>query len=853
MTDVGTLGGSTQTVAPGARAALNLDSGTTFGPYRIERLLGRGGMGEVYEAEHLEQQRRVALKLLARGLDSREELARFVSEGRAAAAINHPNTVFVYGSEAIDGVPSIAMELVPGGTLHDRVVEHGPLPVRAAVDAVLQVIAGLDAAYGAGLLHRDVKPANCFVDADGTVKVGDFGLAIPAGGDFGGGVILGTPAFAPPEQLQGRPLDVRSDIYSVGATLFCLLTGAPPIDDDHLLRLVERVIHEPAPPIRERRADVPKLLATAIARCLDKNPDGRPRTYAELADLIEPFSSRAPEPAPLGLRFVAYVMDMFLVYVIWFIVRGLLADVVRLPDYVAILARAIYFGVSEGIYGASVWKALCHISVVRIDRRMPDLGAACLRSALITAALVLPELVFEVTGLSRRQGVGNIELVFLVLMIGLMFSTARAGNGRSGLHEILSRTRTIRRERKSIGAAGAASTSTVTLSEEGSRIGPYVAEGPIGPPPVLLSAYDPLLRRSIWLFVRPPVANALGRARCELRRRTRVLWLNGGLWNGMRCEAFEAPGGQSFTSLVRRSGSQPWQTVRAWITNLAEEIEAGLTDGTLPALSPDCIWVDGGNRIRVLDWPSDKPENAPVVAAALSDVRGAQRFLAGFASEALIGGRPASIGNPPPGRLPVQATELLRTLAAGGFRTAQEIVSAARHAAQRPTDIARASRVAQLVMAALGLIALQLAIEATFAAINAWLGSGSVNQLIANALPMSAALLLIASTAALTRGGIGIRVIGGAVVTADGSEASRGRAAARAVIAWAPLIVLTGPMLATWSLVTDVLMGQRTQWSAWLSSGWMLGAALLCWTWYAMLSPARDWHDRLARTWLVPR
>jgi len=120
--------------------------GQMFGGYRIARLLGSGGMGAVYEADHIESGRRVALKMLGHALDSVAARERFLREGRLAASINHPNTVYVYGTEEIDGTPAIAMELVSGGTLQERVQREGPLPVNAAVDAVLQIIAGLEAA-----------------------------------------------------------------------------------------------------------------------------------------------------------------------------------------------------------------------------------------------------------------------------------------------------------------------------------------------------------------------------------------------------------------------------------------------------------------------------------------------------------------------------------------------------------------------------------------------------------------------------------------------------------------------------------------------------------------------------------
>ena len=192
-------------------------------------------MGVVYEAEDLESGRRVALKVLSHKLDSPEARNRFFREGRLAASINHPNSVYVFGTEEIAGTPVIAMELVSGGTFKDRVREKGPLPIREAVDAVLQMIEGLAAAQRIGILHRDIKPSNCYVGEDGTVKIGDFGLsistairiepALTATGSF-----LGTPAFCSPEQLRGDELNARSDMYAVGATLYYLLTGRTPFE-----------------------------------------------------------------------------------------------------------------------------------------------------------------------------------------------------------------------------------------------------------------------------------------------------------------------------------------------------------------------------------------------------------------------------------------------------------------------------------------------------------------------------------------------------------------------------------------------------------------------------------------------
>ncbi|MCX5684512.1 MAG: serine/threonine-protein kinase, partial [Planctomycetota bacterium] len=234
-------------VASPAQVHVPPEAGKIFGSYHLVRLLGQGGMGAVYEAEQLESGRRVALKILSQSLDSAEARARFLREGRLAASVNHPNSVYIYGTEEIEGTPAIAMELVPGGTIEDRIKQKGPMPAPEAVDAILQIIEGLEAAQAVGVLHRDVKPSNCFIENDGTVKIGDFGLSISTKGRAEPnvtvtGTFLGTPAFSSPEQLRGDELDVRSDIYAVGITLYYLLTGKTPFKADNLVRFVATVL-----------------------------------------------------------------------------------------------------------------------------------------------------------------------------------------------------------------------------------------------------------------------------------------------------------------------------------------------------------------------------------------------------------------------------------------------------------------------------------------------------------------------------------------------------------------------------------------------------------------------------------
>jgi serine/threonine protein kinase len=211
----------------------SLRAGERIENYELISILGSGGMGVVWKAVDTNNGRHVALKRLSKNhLADQDSVARFMREAQLASMISHPRVTFVYSTGRLGDQPFITMELMPGETLEDRVKKEGPLPVGEAVDKILDVIDGLDAAHQLGLIHRDVKPSNCFVDTDDRVKIGDFGLSksviatdiqLTRTGTF-----MGTPAYASPEQIRGAELDHRTDIYAVGATLCNLLTGRPP-------------------------------------------------------------------------------------------------------------------------------------------------------------------------------------------------------------------------------------------------------------------------------------------------------------------------------------------------------------------------------------------------------------------------------------------------------------------------------------------------------------------------------------------------------------------------------------------------------------------------------------------------
>jgi serine/threonine-protein kinase len=274
-----------------------------LGQYQLKQRLGAGGMGEVYLAEHLLLKQPCAVKLIRpeRAGDS-AVLRRFEREVQATARLRHWNTVqiFDYG-HAADGTFYYVMEYLPGPTLEQLVKQHGPLPPARAVHLLRQACLALREAHAIGLVHRDVKPANIMICERGgvhdVVKVLDFGLVKAVGLDGADdkltqqGTIAGTPAYMSPEQASGNDhLDARSDIYSLGAVAYFLLTGQPPFRRDRAIQLLVAHIHEPVRPLTELRPDVPADLQGVVLRCLEKGPA---RRFPDVTRLHEALTSCA--------------------------------------------------------------------------------------------------------------------------------------------------------------------------------------------------------------------------------------------------------------------------------------------------------------------------------------------------------------------------------------------------------------------------------------------------------------------------------------------------------------------------------------------------------------------------------
>jgi len=279
----------------GSIAVVEPRAGDVIGQYKVKEFLGEGGMGTVYEVEHVALGRSYALKVLRARVVDRDETAaeRFLREARTAARVRHPNIVDVFDfGHMPDGRPYFVMELLEGESLADR-VERGALPPPEVVSIARQTAMALAAAHERGVIHADVTPSNILVIGEDQlhVKLVDFGLAQLAGEGLSDDVpefVLGTPAYISPEQLRGLPPTDRSDQYGLGAVLFEMLTGKPPYAHKDLRTLCMMHIGAPIPPVESPHGPLPPKLADVITTCLQKTPQARfPGMRALLAALDE--------------------------------------------------------------------------------------------------------------------------------------------------------------------------------------------------------------------------------------------------------------------------------------------------------------------------------------------------------------------------------------------------------------------------------------------------------------------------------------------------------------------------------------------------------------------------------------
>jgi serine/threonine protein kinase len=289
-----------------------ISQGSRLGPYEVLALLGAGGMGEVYRARDPRLGRDVAIKVLPASFSKdADRLRRFGDEARAAGVLNHPNITAVFDIGLHDGSPYLVSELLEGETLREALA-GGHLSTWQALDYAIQIARGLAAAHQKGIVHRDLKPDNVFVTRDGRLKIIDFGLAkltpakevspnqtdLPtATGGTDPGVLLGTVGYIAPEQLRGRPADARSDIFSLGAILYEMLSGRRAFQGDSAADTMTAILRDDPPDLSLTGQSISPGLERIVRRCLEKNPEQRFQSALDLAFDLEALSGLSGAPA----------------------------------------------------------------------------------------------------------------------------------------------------------------------------------------------------------------------------------------------------------------------------------------------------------------------------------------------------------------------------------------------------------------------------------------------------------------------------------------------------------------------------------------------------------------------------
>ncbi|MFP6655458.1 MAG: protein kinase [Myxococcota bacterium] len=697
-----------------------LSLGQKFGRYHIHRLLGKGGMGEVYEAENVENGRRVALKVLSHELVSESDKRRFLREGQLAASVNHPNSVYVYATEEIQGSPVISMELVSGSDLRQLVKESGPLSVQDAVDKVHQLIDGLEAACELGVLHRDIKPSNCYVDTQGQVKIGDYGLSISSKAQrqttlTKSGSYLGTPSFSSPEQLRGDDLDLRSDIFSLGATLYYLLTGELPFKGENIMQLLSNILEQPPKPPRGHRREIPRGLARVVIRCLDKDREQRYRDYEALRQALTPFSSTGVESASMRLRFAPGLLDFILlglgVNLLVFVglkaanaafgseltsdsmldrplaLIGMDLDGDAQGRLLKLLGLFLYFALFEGLIGTTPGKAAFGLLVQGL-RGLPH---AFLRSFVFLGAPLMMVAAYDFLDLSRDEisVLSGGHRIFFTMFLFITIGEAKA------IHDWVSGSRVVVRSSKRRQAVSVpAAQKELVLGRF--EAGPYrVAEDPGGvAPSSVLEGIDPQLARKVWIHLRPDESPPVARHTRDATRPTRLRWLNGARGDAQYWDAYEAPGGKPFVEAIQQA--QPWHVVRVWLLDLVEELNARcLVDEPMPVLALDRVWIRPDGRAVLLDFP---PPSSTASAEAVDEGESFTTFLYRVAVGALSGKTidfAERDGKIPWESLPDHASRLIRGLPSANGPEKETIFSVRaelRKSLKKPTHVTRASR-----------------------------------------------------------------------------------------------------------------------------------------------------------------
>jgi hypothetical protein len=478
----------------------------------------------------------------------------------------------------------------------------------------------LQEAHRLGVIHRDVKPSNCFVDADGHIKVGDFGLAksLTAGQDLTRtGAFLGTISYASPEQIKGERVDQQTDIYSVAATLYFLLTGRPPFQSRDAAATVARVVSESPPSMRTQRPEIPRALNRIVLRGLERQRPRRWRTLDELQEALLPFVTSQLAAGGPGMRLAAYLIDMGLFWPLATIGHTHITNAFwptpgawrRLLVFT--LPWSFYFIVLESLWGCSLGKRWLRLRVYSSSGNyLPKLRNVLLRTVFF---YIFVYLAAEVLGVAYaiRPNDQPMQLIAYVLAPALgtlvLATPMRLRNGYRGIHELLSSTRVVRLPwTKKRRALRTRPLDRPLLHPDGlpDRLGSFRIQGALAwtPEPRILVAQDPALGRQVWIYMREHSGPAMTAARRVINRPTRLRWLACGEHGDMRWDAFLAPAGCPLPEVVKNESRLTWPDARSILEQLAHELAAACRDRTLPP-SPavDQIWVQANGRVQLLD------------------------------------------------------------------------------------------------------------------------------------------------------------------------------------------------------------------------------------------------------------
>ena len=730
-------GGAVAHADPGGPGVV-LKAGSHLGPYQLARKLGVGGFAEVWEAEDRETGRRLALKVLTElRTDSSEAIERFRQEGRLAASISHPRCVYIFAAEEFDGVPVISMELMPGGTLADR-LKQGRLPTEQAVDYVLNLIDGLEAGQRLGIIHRDVKPSNCFLDDEGGVRIGDFGISKSLEADARltvTGSFLGTPHYASPEQVSGEPLDVRADLYSVGVVLYELLTGALPFAGTSASQVLAHVLTKDPISFERHPAPVPRGLQRIVLRLLTKEKEKRFPDYETLRNALAPYSSVGLRPGGLLRRFGAIVID-FLVFVPVGILagaagvgRGLAAA--ALASLGAILLQIVYFGLTEGLTGRSIGKWLLHLQVVQSTASGSMLSRCLLRAAVFVLIYQSPNILLQVgiiTGVSveNQELLGSLTTLGNIVAAAILASTMRKRNGYAGLHEWASGTRVvdIERQQRSVGVPGDESLGVSSAAPVGlTQLGPYKHARTVWQTDgeAFVIGCDEELKRDVWIHLYRDGTAAPPLERLRVRREGSLPWLQRSWSDGWQWDAYGAPRGTALATWVREHGPLSWKQVRPVINSLAGELAARIKEqGKAGRLSLSHLWVEGDGHAVLLDFPAEpEPEDSEHIGAD-----NALAYLRRVVTLTLQGETDGS-AKAPRVPLPEPARVALARLYGEGdaIGSVAEFVEFIEPLNQRPVEVSRFRRLGSFGVSALlpsFMVLMVLLLPITFASVPVW-------------------------------------------------------------------------------------------------------------------------------------